>query len=150
MKRIFAFALLCTVLFPPSALAESGFMPSITDLPPVILNGFTQFAKSGTLAAVDAWLAGSARENDDDYQDAVRARLDRVRGRYGQYLGFEVVRGVVLSRSTNRYYLAVKFEKGIGWMSFDCYRPAETWIVTRFDFQTNANLVFPPNILGGQ
>ena len=150
MKRTSAFALLCTVLLAPSAPAQNGIVPPIDSLPAVILNGFTQFSKSGTLAAVDAWLAGSARENDDDYQDAVRARLDRVRGRYGQYLGFEVVRAIDLSRSTKRCYLAVKFEKGIGWMSFDCYKPADNWIVTRFDFQTNANLVFPQNILGGQ
>jgi hypothetical protein len=150
MKRPFPLALFCTVLLLPAVFAEPATAPPIDSLPPVIINGFAQFGKSGTLAAIDAWLIGSARETDDDFQDAVRARLERVRGRYGLYLGFEAVRAVDLSRSTRRCYLAVKFEKGIGWMSFDCYKPAETWIITRFDFQTNVNLVFPPNILGGQ
>jgi hypothetical protein len=44
----------------------------------------------------------------------------------------------------------VKFEKGVAWMGFDCFLPDKEWIVTRFEFNTNASLVLPPNILGGQ
>jgi hypothetical protein len=157
MKRTSAFALLCNVLLVSSIFAQDETAPIVPRkrlnplyVPPVVATGFTQFAKSGTLAAIDTWLAGSARETDDDYQDAVRARLERVRGHYGQALGFEIIRSVSLSISTLRCYVAVKFEKGVGWMSFDCYKPADTWIVTRIDFQTNANVIIPPNILGGQ
>ena len=35
-------------------------------------------------------------------------------------------------------------------MSFDCYKADKEWIIVRFDFQTNANIILPPNILGGK
>jgi len=44
----------------------------------------------------------------------------------------------------------VKYEKGVAWMFFDCYRFTTDWIVARFDFSTKADEVIPANILGGQ
>jgi len=57
---------------------------------------------------------------------------------------------VPLTASTERVYAAVKFEKGVAWIAFDCYRADKSWIVVRFDFASSANLIVPPNILGGQ
>jgi hypothetical protein len=118
-------------------------------VPPVVLKGFQEFQKNGTLAAMDVWLAGSARDNDE-VQDRASAKMTSIQGLFGRVLGHEVIRTVILSPSTRRVYAAVKFEKGVAWMSFDCYKPEKEWIISRFDFGTNANLVLPPNILGGQ
>ena len=96
-----------------------------------------------------AWFAGSSKENDDD-QDRAAARLNNMQTTFGRFSGYEILRSVPLTTSTERVYAAVKFEKGVAWISFDCYRPGKVWIVVRFDFATNANLVLPPNILGGQ
>jgi hypothetical protein len=57
---------------------------------------------------------------------------------------------VQFSKSTQRIYVAAKFEKGVAWMSFDCFKSEKDWIITRLDFETNANLILPANILGGQ
>jgi hypothetical protein len=95
------------------------------------------------------WFAGSARDNDDD-QDRATAKLSSLQGLFGRMLGYELIRVVPLSPSTKRVYAAVKFDKGVAWMSFDCYRAEKDWIISRFDLGTNANLVLPPNILGGQ
>lgn len=118
-------------------------------VPPIVGKGFEQFQRNGTLAATSTWLEGSSRANDDD-QDRATAKLNAMQGIYGRMIGYELVRTVSLSPSTERVYAAVKFEKGVAWMSFDCYRPDSQWIVSRFDFGTNANLILPPNILGGQ
>lgn len=118
-------------------------------VPPIVGEGFEQLRSNGSLAAMAAWFAGSSKENDDD-QDRAAARLNNMQSTYGRFSGYEILRSVPLTASTERVYAAVKFEKGVAWISFDCYRPGKDWIVVRFDFATNANLVLPPNILGGQ
>ena len=45
-----------------------------------VANGFQAFQKNGSLSALDIWLAGSARETDDNYQDQVVARINRISG----------------------------------------------------------------------
>ena len=119
-------------------------------MPGVVVKGFEIYQRDGVLAAVNSWFAGSARENDGGLQDEAVARLERVGSWLGSMFDYELVRNVPLSASTRRVYLAVKYQKGVAWMWFDCYRPGDQWIVTRFDFSTNANNILPPNILGGQ
>jgi len=144
MKTILVLAFTCLLPLSLPCRAQD------RNAPPVVAKGFLAFQKNGPLAALDAWLAGSARETDDDFQDQVAARMNRIQGFFGRTVGFETIRVVNLSPSTQRVYAAVKFEKGVAWMSFDCFKPDKEWIITRFDFQTNANIVLPPNILGGQ
>jgi len=139
-----------SVVIAVSLLPLTPCMAQDTGIPSIIGKGFETFQKDGSLAAVNVWLAGSARESDDGVQDQANARLGQLQTGFGRIIGYEPVRSVVLSPSTRRIYLAVKFEKGVAWMSFDCYRPARDWIVTRFLIDTNANVVLPPNILGGQ
>jgi hypothetical protein len=127
-----------------AALAQESAVPEI------VSKGFADFQKNGALAAVNTWLSGSAREVDDDALDAATGRINQVQGVYGRILGNELIRVVTLSPSTRRIYMVVKFEKGAAWMSFDCYKPKSEWIIPSFDFYTRANLILPPNILGGQ
>ena len=143
MKLIHLFVLIATLsLSARSSAAEAS-------VPPVVMEGFQELQKNGTLAAMAVWFAGSARENDE-VQDRASAKMTSIQGLFGRVLGYELIRTVLLSVSTERVYVAVKFEKGVAWMSFDCYKPETKWIICRFDFGTNANLVLPPNILGGQ
>lgn len=143
MKIILTLVLSCALFVSTEAIAlDNG-------VPPIVGKGFEEFQKNGTLAAMGVWLAGSARDNDDD-QDRATAKMNSLQGLFGRMLGYELVRVVSLSLSSKRVYAAVKFEKGVAWMSFDCYRAEKDWIISRFDFGTNANLILPPNILGGQ
>ena len=118
-------------------------------LPPIVARGFDQFRENGPLAAVGVWLAGSVRETDDTFQDDATARMKRAQDAFGRMTGYETVRVVTLSASVVRVYAVVKFEKSVAWMSFDCYKPANDWIITRFDFQMKPGDILPPNILGG-
>ena len=139
--------LVCLLATFLSITACLGQDPSI---PTVVVKGFEIYQRDGTLAAVNSWFAGSARETEGGLQDEAVDRLNRVSTWLGSMFDYELVRSVPLSASTRRVYLAVKYQKGVAWMWFDCYRPGEQWIVTRFDFSTNANNVLPENILGGQ
>ncbi|MDB6151635.1 MAG: hypothetical protein JWL90_88 [Chthoniobacteraceae bacterium] len=119
-------------------------------VPEVVARGFDEYQKHGSLAAFNAWLSGSAIESEDDLQDQVVRRMGKVQSVFGRMIGYEIIRAITLSFSTRRVYAVAKFEKGAAWMSFDCYKPGTEWIIPRLDFNTNANLVMPPNILGGQ
>jgi hypothetical protein len=141
---LLSFLLLSLLATPAFSQEQISVVP-----PPLVGQGFAEFQKNGTLAAMSVWLAGSAKENDED-QDRAVAKMNSVQGAFGRMTGYEVVRVVFLSPSTQRVYTAVKYEKSVAWMSFDCYRPGKDWIISRFDYATNANLVLPPSILGGQ
>lgn len=143
MKALATLILLCLLRLSVEGQSQEA------GVPPIVAKGFEEFEKNGTLAAMGVWLAGSARDNDDE-QDRATAKMSSIQGIFGRMLGYELIRVVMLSPSTKRAYAAVKFERGVAWMSFDCYRPGKDWIISRFDFGTNANLVLPPNILGGQ
>lgn len=134
---IFLFALLIAVTAPAQDLS----------VPEIVSRGFQEFQKNGALAAVNIWLTGSAKESDDDALDQATNRMSRVQSVYGRMLGHELIRVVP---STRRVYAVVKFEKGAAWMSIDCYKPKQEWIIPSFDFNTRANVILPPNILGGQ
>ncbi len=150
MKSLLASLLASLLIVAPGFAQERDVPGFVSNVPGIVSKGFDTYRRDGALAAVNVWFTGSVRENDDSSQDDAVSRLDRVQGVLGRVYGFEPVRTVTLSRSTRRVYVAVKFEKGVAWMSFDCYLPDKEWIITRFDFNTNANIVLPPNILGGQ
>jgi hypothetical protein len=142
MKTLFS--LLFIALFASPALFGQQM-----SVPPIVAKGFDELKRNGSLAAMAVWLAGSSRELDQD-QEVATGRLNHIQERRGRMIGHEIVRIVPLSPSTERVYAVVKFEKGIAWMSFDCYRTDADWIIDRFDFSTNANQILPPNVLGGQ
>jgi hypothetical protein len=144
MNKLLPFVFICLMTPCTPILAEDN------DALSIVASGFAAFQKNGQLAAIDSWLAGSARETDDDFQDQVAARMNRVQRFLGRNVGFETVRAVRLTLSTERIYVAVKFEKGAAWMSFDCFKSEKNWIITRLAFETNATLILPANILGGQ
>ncbi|MES2570142.1 MAG: hypothetical protein V4710_08810 [Verrucomicrobiota bacterium] len=132
------------------ALLSTASPAAEDDVPEIVAKGFGEYQKHGALAAFNSWLSGSAIESDDNIQDQITARMSRVQAAFGRMIGYELIRTVTLSPSTRRVYAVAKFEKGAAWMSFDCYRPGRDWIIPRLDFNTNANLILPPNLLGGQ
>lgn len=144
MRPTIALSLCLFLILAISAQAADGRLPE------VVAHGFDMFQKNGTLAAISAWLDGSARETDEPFQDEAAARMNQAQADLGQMIGYDVVRVVILSNTTQRDYVVMKFEKGVGWMYFDCYSPQNRWIVTRFDFHRNAGLILPPNILSGR
>ncbi|MGB8352667.1 MAG: hypothetical protein WCD79_02140 [Chthoniobacteraceae bacterium] len=116
-------------------------------VPDIVARGFDTYQKFGLLPAVDAWLKGSPFAAGD--KDLVTEKIKRVESSYGAVAGYELLRIVKLTPSTQRVYLAVKYEKGVAWMFFDCYRPTTEWIVASFDFSTKADEIVPTSILGG-
>ena len=118
-------------------------------LPDIVAKGFEAYQKLGVLPGVDAWMKGSPFEAAD--KDQVTEKIRQAESTRGPIAGYELLRIVKLTPSTRRVYVAVKYQKGVAWMFFDCYRLATDWIVARFDFSTKADEIVPAeNILGGQ
>ena len=120
-----------------------------TDVPSIVTDGLKAFQKSGGKAGLAAWLKGSPVENDTTTSIGMSGLLSQVETAYGKMIGFEPVRVVSLSPSVRRVYLIMRFEKGPLYASFDCYKPAEVWIIPQVDFNTKASLVFPPALIAG-
>jgi len=143
MIRIFTILIivinLCSVLV--SGAAD-------TKVPDVVTAGIDAYMKSGSRAAIEAWIKGSAVETDRRLRDQIANTLQQTEMLYGKLLGWELVRVVPITASFRRVYAALKYERGPLWAAFDCYE-ANAWILADVQFHTSAKEVLPTSILSG-
>jgi hypothetical protein len=141
--RIFTFLViginLCSVLV--SEAADTG-------VPEVVTAGIDAYIKSGSGAAIEAWIKGSAVESNRQQRDQIAKTIQQVETLYGKMLGWELVRVVPITASCRRVYGALKYEKGPLWTVFDCYK-SNAWILADVQFHTEAKEVLPASILSG-
>jgi len=119
-----------------------------TDVPDVVTAGIDAYTKSGSGAAVEAWIKGSAVESNRKLRDQIANTLQQAEILYGKILGWELVRVVPITASCWRVYAALKYEKGPLWAAFDCYK-SNAWILADVQFHTSAKEVLPASILSG-
>jgi hypothetical protein len=134
---------------PPSSAAPGGSLNASLGLPAVVKDGLDTYLKSGSKAAVEAWLKDAPLEKDENSIARVVGQFRQVEALYGKMTGFEEIRIVALTPSFKRVYILIKFERGPVFASFDCFRPDQAWIVPIFNFNTKANEVLPADMLSG-
>jgi hypothetical protein len=134
--------ILITTVLAGSALAQ-------LEIPKIVGDGFNAYQNAGAKAAISAWLKASPMENDVSTRTNMEGLLGRWQTDYGKLVGFDLIRGVILSPSFERLYVLVKFEKGAAFASFDCYRASTGWIVARLNLNASASEVLPGAILSG-
>jgi hypothetical protein len=120
-----ALSLLLFISLAGSAFADLG-------PPSIVSEGFNAYFRYGGKAAMEVWLRGSQLQGD-----ALNGRLAAIEQSYGRMTGSEVIRLVPFSPSFLRVYLLIKYEKGPGFVWFDCYKPDTTWIVSAMNCETS-------------
>ncbi len=114
-------------------------------LPPVVRAGLETYKINGAAAAVSRWLTNSPITAQSS---ATTQAFEQVERAYGRMVGYEILAIVPLGTYASRSYLIILYEKGPVYAWFDCYKPKDEWIMTSFLFNTKADLILPPKMLG--
>jgi hypothetical protein len=111
-------------------------------IPSLLQNGFTVWAKQGVSYAFDVWKKGGLLENDN--KPAVLSNyfrgLDRTLGNYRTY---EAINTKQINGSSQIVYLAINFEHAAVYGRFLLYRADKDWVVQNMDFSLKPELIMP-------
>lgn len=69
-------------------------------------------------------------------------QLDSVKGRYGNILGYELVKEEKIKDTFVKYIYVMKYEKHIIRWKFIFYKPDDSWILNSFNFDDSINELF--------
>jgi hypothetical protein len=114
-------------------------------LPPVVRAGLEAYKVNGAAAGVRRWLTNSPIT---EQSGSTTQAFEQVERAYGRMVGYEILEVIHLGTYASRSYLIILYEKGPVYAWFDCYKPKDEWIMTSFLFNTKADLILPPKLLG--
>jgi len=130
------------LFFATAALAQN-------ELPRVVENGFAAYQESGSQKAIESWFKGSPLENEAAARVKMINVLSEIETAYGKMSGYETIRNVSVAPSYQRVYMLIKYQKGPLFAVFDCYKTEAGWIVTHLNFNAEAELILPAEVLAG-
>lgn len=117
--------------------------------PEILSNGFTAYKESGAKPALEAWIKGSGIDGSKEAL-AQANMLAQIGEYYGKYLSYELVKSNKISKNTNVYLVVINYEKGSVFAKFFTYiTPSGKEVMQTFNFNTNADLVWPSNAIYG-
>jgi hypothetical protein len=135
------------------ALCLAGFLVASAfahaEIPSIVTDGLAAYQKSGGQAALKVWLKGSPMESDTTTTMQMNGLFSQIDTVYGKMIGFDSVRVVRISNSTERIYLVMNFEKGPMFTYIDCYKVNSGWIIPILECNAKASTVFPQKLLDG-
>ena len=127
----------CLLLVVPAQAADS-----VTQVPPILQDGFNIWAKKGATYAFDTWKAGGVLE--DDNKPSVLSNyffhMDRT---VGNFKSFDIIQSKRVSQSSEIIYLSVNFEKAAIYARFLLYRTEKGWVVQNMDFSPKPEALMP-------
>ena len=113
----------------------------------VLKRGADAYIAGGADPAIQAWLSGSALEGNPQATSQSNL-LRQIEAFYGKPESMDVVRQAAISPRSEVIYFTINYAKGPAYGSFQTYRTKDgTWIATAFKFNTNANDIFPADLL---
>lgn len=105
--------------------------------------------ESGAKPALEAWIKGSGIDGSKEAL-AQANMLAQIGEYYGKYLSYELVKSNKISKNTNVYLVVINYEKGSVFAKFFTYvTPNGKEVMQTFNFNTNADLVWPSNAIYG-
>jgi len=137
-----------TLLFPFISCALCGYASAQQPTARAMVeSGSTAYLKDGASAAVGAWLKGSALEGNTQATSQANS-LRQIEDFYGKPEGIELISESAISKRSKVILAVINYEKGPVFARFFSYQLKNgNWILTEFKFQTEANLIFPEQVL---
>jgi len=149
MKKLLVSLAILLALLAPGSAQSAATTPSTASVPDIVTKGFDAYNKSYR-DAVDVWFQDSALGKDTATKVNFLTALSGFETGYGKYIGWELLKVVNLTPSTNIVYAVLKFENGPVWMAFMCYKPKDQWIVSSMNLNQNPQPILPAPMLAGQ
>ena len=139
MKTKFALVLMLCVFVTSNAFAEN--------TPKIVVSAFDTYKTLGYDEAFNVLLKGSPLESDKTTMMNLKGGFTQIEAMYGKMIGYEILKSVLISTSTNRTYAELRYEKGPVFVLIDSYKSPKGWIVPIMKFHTEAEKVFPENLI---
>jgi hypothetical protein len=109
--------------------------------------GATAYFKDGASAAVSAWLKGSALEGNTQATSQANS-LRQIEDFYGKPEGIDFIAENAISKRSKVILAVINYQKGPLFARFFAYQLKNgTWVLTQFQFQTEANAIFPEHVI---
>jgi len=139
MKTKLVLVLMLCALAASNAFAEN--------TPKVVLSAFDTYKASGYNEAFNVLLKGSPLESDKTTMMNLKGGFTQIEAMYGKMVGYEIIKSVMISTATNRTYAELRYEKGPVFVFIDSYKSPNGWIVPRMLFHTDAEKIFPEDMI---
>ena len=120
------------------------------ETPKIVVDAFEAYKKSGFEGAAKIWYKGSPLESNTTVQMNIKSGITKIETIYGRMIGYEVLKNLKISPSTNRTYAVMLYEKGPIFMYIDCYKSPKGWIIPEMMFNTKAQMILPREVLFDQ
>lgn len=133
----------------PVVAQTAAASPAAPNVPDVVTEGFRAFLSGGYASATNAWTKNSSMSLDSLAIQAVNNVFLQQVNLAGNFTGAEVVRVVNLSLSVEQVYVAVKYQRGVLFMGFTCYKTGNVWTVTVITIDKDPAKILPTNVMGG-
>lgn len=75
-------------------------------------------------------------------ESSTMKQLDSVKGRYGNILGYELIKEELTKDTFLKYTYVMKYEKHIIRWKFIFYKPEDIWVLNSFNFDDSINKLF--------
>jgi hypothetical protein len=109
--------------------------------------GATAYFKDGASAAVTAWLKGSALEGNTQATSQANS-LRQIEDFYGKPESIDFAAENSISRRSKVLLAVINYENGPVFARFFAYQLKNgAWVLTQFQFQTEANSIFPEHAI---
>jgi hypothetical protein len=127
---------------PRCAVAQNRSAPDIVQV------GIDSFRVHGFRAAVSGWLRGSGLLKSGAPHDETLKVFQDLENAFGQFRDAEVLRVVDMGARMRRTYLAILYETGPGFMTIDCFKADNSWLVFNFTIGAKPDPVLSVFALG--
>jgi len=115
--------------------------------PEIVVRGFDAYRVGGADSAVRLWLTNSPALRDSSAVPSAIRDLQGIERTYGRFAGYELVTTVALGSQVVRAYAIAFYRSGPLYMSFDCYRASQGWLITAFLFNTRPEPILPASFI---
>lgn len=117
----------------------------------VVIRGLDAYAKGGDpKAAINSWIKGGALEGSKDALGQSNA-LRQIQDYFGEYESYEIIKDHQISKRTHTILITMNYQQGPVFGSFQIYLSnSGKWVVTSFNFNTEAHKIFPREIVYGK
>lgn len=140
-------------LFLVLAISMISYMPicvSAANDAEIVASGFSAYKENGAKSAIEAWIKGSGIEGSKEAL-AQANMLIQISDYYGKYLGYEIIKKNPISKTTSVSLVVINYEKGSVFAKFFTYiKPDGKEVTLTFNFNTNADVIFPSTTIYGQ
>jgi len=113
---------------------------------PIVIEGLEAYRLNGADSALSVWVAGWAQA-DSGSRNALRESLRQVEAASGRFVGHDIVATAEAGSGFSRVFVVMRYESRPLFARFDVYRPESDWKLVAITWHTNANEVWPTELL---